>query len=80
MVLVFEEIALLLVFERSRDEGFEQRMGAVRAALEFGVELHADVEITVRQFHSLDQAAVRAGAGDDKTFSCISARKSLLNS
>ena len=37
--------ALLLVLQSAGNEGLEQRVCAVGAALEFGVELHADVEV-----------------------------------
>ena len=42
-------------------------MCAVGTALELGVELCAEVEVTARQLHGLHKAAVGAGAGDDQT-------------
>ena len=60
-VLVLQTLGL--VAEGSRNEALEQRMGMIRAALEFGMELDADVEFTVGQLHGLDQTAVGAGAG-----------------
>ena len=56
-------------------------MRAVGTALELGVELSTQMEVTAGQLHGLHQAAVGAGAGNDQTrASCISSRKSLLNS
>ena len=52
---------LLLVLERSSDKALEQGMCAVGAALEFGVELYAHMEITAGQLNSFHQAAIRAG-------------------
>ena len=71
---------LALVLQRGGDEALEQRVGAVRAALELGVELGTQVEVTARNLDSLDQAAVRAGACNDQALSSNSARNSLLNS
>ena len=47
---------LLLVLERSSDKALEQGMCAVGAALEFGVELYAHMEITAGQLNSFHQA------------------------
>ena len=45
---------LVLVLQRGGDEALEQRVGAVRAALELGVELGTQVEVTARNLDSLD--------------------------
>ena len=55
-----------LVLQRGGDEALEQGVGAVRAALELGVELCTEVEVAPRNLDRLDKAAVRAGAGNDK--------------
>ena len=57
---------LVLVLQGSGNETLEQRVSAVRAALELGVELGAQVEVPARNLHSFYQAAVRAGAGNDQ--------------
>ena len=57
---------LALVLQCGGDKALEQRVGAVRAALELGVELGTQVEVTARNLDSLDQAAVRAGACNDQ--------------
>lgn len=44
--------------QRGFDKSFEQWMHAVGARLEFGMELHADVERTVCKFHRFDKATV----------------------
>ena len=54
------------VAQRSGDKALEQGMCAVGAALEFGVELYAHMEITAGQLNSFHQAAIRAGTGDHK--------------
>ncbi len=58
---------LALIVERSGNEPLEQRMGAVGTALELGMELDADVELTVGQLHSLHQTAIGTGTGNDQT-------------
>ena len=57
---------LVLVLQGSGNETLEQRVSAVRAALELGVELGAQVEVPARNLHSFYQAAVGAGAGNDQ--------------
>ena len=52
--------------ERCRDEALEQRMSAVGAALELGVELGTQMEVPAGQLYGLHQMAVRAGAGNDQ--------------
>ena len=54
-------------FECGGDKALEQGMSAVGAALEFGVELCAQMEVTAGQLHGLHQTAVRAGAGNDQS-------------
>ena len=41
-------------------------MGAVRAALELGVELRTQMEVAAGNFHGLHKVAIGAGAGNDK--------------
>ena len=54
--LMVRDGVLLLVLERSSDKALEQGMCAVGAALEFGVELYAHMEITAGQLNSFHQA------------------------
>ena len=58
---------LALELQRGGDEALEQGVRTVRAALELGVELRAQMEIAARDLHSLHKASVRAGTGDDQT-------------
>ena len=58
---------LALELQRGGDEALEQGVRTVRAALELGVELRAQMEIATRDLHSLHKASVRAGTGDDQT-------------
>ena len=51
------------------NECLEQGMRAVGTALELGVELSTQMEVTAGQLHGLHQVAVRAGAGNDQTLS-----------
>ena len=53
---------LLLVLERSSDKALEQGMCAVGAALEFGVELYAHMEITTGQLNSFHQRSQGRGS------------------
>jgi len=69
---------LVLVLQGSGNETLEQRVSAVRAALELGVELGAQVEVPARNLHSFYQAAVVPAM--TRPFSSNSARNSLLNS
>ena len=50
-------------FECGGDKALEQGMSAVGTALELGVELCTQMEVTAGQLHGLHQTAVRAGAG-----------------
>ena len=65
-------------FECGGDKALEQGMSAVGAALELGVELCAEVEVTARQLHGLHKAAIGAGAGDDQTGAKAGASVPLL--
>ena len=58
---------LALELQRGGDEALEQGVRTVRAALELGVELRAQMEIAARDLHGLHKASVRAGTGDDQT-------------
>lgn len=58
---------LALELQRGGDEALEQGVRTVRAALELGVELRAQMEIAARNLHSLHKASVRAGTGNDQT-------------
>ena len=49
---------LALVLQCGGDEALEQRVGAVRAALELRMELHADEEAVVAQLDGLDDVPV----------------------
>ena len=47
---------LALELQRGGDEALEQGVRTVRAALELGVELRAQMEIAARDLHSLHKA------------------------
>src|SRR4051812_10242616 len=49
----------LVMVERGADESREQRMGAHRPGLQFGMELTADIPGMLRQLDHLDERAVR---------------------
>ena len=42
-------------------------MGLIRARLEFGMELHANVEIAIGEFHRLHDVPRRRGAAESQT-------------
>ena len=42
-----------MLIHRCGDEFREERMRLIGAGLEFGMELHADIEIAIREFHGL---------------------------
>ena len=62
-------IAFLLMFclHRCVDEPAEQGVRTVGAALEFRVELYADVEWMIADLHGLYDVSVRGGAADAQT-------------
>ena len=57
--LMIDLFVFLFVTERGADKAEEERVRAVRAALELGVELHADEEIVLRYLDGFDNVAVR---------------------
>ena len=56
----------LFVPERGADKTEEERVRTVRAALELGVKLHADIEIVPGDFDGFDDVIIRRGAADDQ--------------
>lgn len=62
----------LLELQRRCDEALEQGMCAVGTALELGVELCAEVEVTARQLHGLHKAAIGLVPEMTRPASCIS--------
>lgn len=53
--------------EGGRDKAAEQGMRLVGAALEFRVELHADIKIILRKLNGLHDIAVRGRTADDQS-------------
>ena len=47
-----------MIFERCSDEALEKRVGLIRSALEFGVELNADIEIPVGKLNRFNKSSV----------------------
>lgn len=54
-----------MLFERSGDEGLEQRMGVHGVGFEFGVELTADKPGMIRNLHHFHQRTVGGCAAED---------------
>ena len=57
----------LLFGEGSFYQPQEQRMWFIRPALEFRVELHADIKIILRNLNGLHDVAVRGRTADDQS-------------